>query len=218
MKDEYLLLLLDGEEPPHAVIQQFAKNASKIIATDGAAHYMLDGDIKLDIIIGDLDSIQKEDRDKAEKKGVRIIHESDQQTNDFEKALKYILDQSLSENVRILGIHGKRTDHLMTNFSVMLRYTDEFESLIAYDATHEHQFLTADRHWHSFNLPLGTTLSLTPLPQAQGVTTSGLYYPLKNQTMTFGRREGLGNIITEDTASVEITKGALLVSVPIAAA
>jgi thiamine pyrophosphokinase len=97
----------------------------------------------------------------------------------------------------------------------MLRYTDEFESLIAYDAAQQHHFLTSGKHWHSFNLPTGTLISLTPLPQAQGVTTSGLYYPLKNVTMTFGKREGLNNVITEDTASVEIMKGALLISEPV---
>jgi len=214
-KDNYILLLLDGEEPSAAIVEKFAKKATKIIATDGAARYAHRHNIPLDVIIGDMDSISKETRAFYEKKETQIISEGDQQTNDFEKALKYILAESLVKEIVVLGIHGKRTDHLLTNFSVMLRYTDDFESLVAYDAMHEHQFLTAGKHWHSFNLQIGAPVTLTPLPQAQGITTSGLYYPLKNETMTFGKREGLVNIITEDTASVEIMKGALLISTPI---
>ena len=100
----------------------------------------------------------------------------------------------------------------------MLRYSDRFDSLIAYDSTHKHHFLTDEKHWYSFNCQVGTLVSLTPLPKAEGVTTSGLYYPLKNAGMVFGEREGLSNIISSDEdATVEITKGALLISIPIAA-
>jgi thiamine pyrophosphokinase len=216
MKDgNHLLLLLDGEEPSRALIEKLAKHAAKIVAADGAARYAHSHNISLDFIIGDMDSVSNEVRAFYEKKGTRFITQPEQQTNDFEKALKFILDESLGKEILVLGIHGKRTDHLLTNFSVMLRYTDEFESLIAYDAAQQHHFLTSGKHWHSFNLPTGTLISLTPLPQAQGVTTSGLYYPLKNVTMTFGKREGLNNVITEDTASVEIMKGALLISEPV---
>jgi thiamine pyrophosphokinase len=213
--EKYILLLLDGEEPSKEFVQKFAEGNSLVIATDGAAKYAHVYEIHPDIIIGDMDSITKDLRQFYTERGTRIIEDPDQQTNDFEKALKYILAEALSKEVIVLGIHGKRTDHLLTNFSVMLRFTDKFDSLIAYDATHEHHFLTAEKHWYSFTAPVGSVVSLTPLPAAQGITTSGLYYPLKNERMLYGEREGLGNIITEEHATVEIMKGSLLISVPI---
>ena len=216
MKDEkkHLLILLDGEEPSEAIIKQFVKNASYIIATDGSAEYAHAHNIPLDAIIGDMDSLSKEIRNEYETKGTRILEETEQQSNDFEKALRLILNESLGRDIIILGIHGKRTDHLLTNFSVMLRYTDEFDSLIAYDATHAHEFLTDETNWYSFDCPVGTIISLTPLPMAQGVTTTGLYYPLKNARMVFGEREGLSNIISAEDARVEIAIGAILISIP----
>ncbi len=215
MKDEntYVLLLLDGEEPSEAILEKFVKTASFIIATDGAAKYAHAQNIPLDVIIGDMDSLSKDIRKIYEGKGTRILEEPDQQSNDFEKALRFILSESLGNTIKVLGIQGKRTDHLLTNFSVMLRYTDSFDALTAYDATHEHHFLTEGKHWYSFNSPVGTLISLTPLPQAQGVTTSGLYYPLKNARMVFGEREGLSNIISAEDARVEIIKGAVLISI-----
>jgi thiamine pyrophosphokinase len=211
----YILLLLDGEEPSQDFIEYHAKDASLIIATDGAAHYANSHDIPLNIIIGDMDSLSKELRTHYSAIGTQIVEIPEQQSNDFEKALQYILEKSLGKEIIVLGIHGKRTDHLLTNFSVMLRYSDDFDSLIAYDKTHQHHFLTAEKHWYSFTSHIGTQISLTPLPYAQGVSTSGLYYPLKNARMVFGEREGLDNIITEEPATVELAKGALLISVPI---
>lgn len=213
---KYVLLLLDGEEPPKDFIERLAKNAVAIIATDGAAKYANAIGIVLDTVIGDMDSLSKELRKEIESKGTRVIEENEQYSNDFEKALRFILSEPLPHDLIVLGIHGKRADHLLTNFSVMLRYSDRFDSLTAYDNTHGHHFLTEENHWYSFDCPVGTLISLTPLPEARGVTTSGLYYPLKNERMVFGEREGLSNIITSDEdATVEIVKGAMLISIPL---
>ncbi len=211
---KHILILLDGEEPSKMILEQFAKNASFIIAADGAAAYAHRHTIPLDVIIGDMDSLHKDLRKEFEAKGTRIIEEAEQQSNDFEKALRFILSESLGNDIHVLGIHGKQTDHLLTNFSVMLRYADSFDTLIAVDATHEHHFLTEEKHWYSFDAPVGTLISITPLPQALGVTTSGLYYSLKNARMVFGEREGLSNIISADGARVEILKGTVLISIP----
>lgn len=216
MKDEkkHILLLLDGEEPSKAFLEHFLINATVVVATDGAATYAHDYDIPLDVIIGDMDSLPIGLKKIFEAKKTRIIEESEQNSNDFEKALRFILSDSLGKDIIVLGIHGKRTDHLLTNFSVMLRYANSFDTLVAYDVTHEHHFLTAENHWYSFDYPVGTLVSLTPLPEARGVTTSGLYYPLKSARMVFGEREGLDNIISSEGATVEITKGSLLISIP----
>ncbi|MEP7234866.1 MAG: thiamine diphosphokinase [Ignavibacteriota bacterium] len=214
MDDSHLLLLLDGEEPVRELVISLLLSTSSVIATDGAARYAERQGIELATIIGDMDSIPKDLRDKYSATGIRIIEEPDQFSNDFEKALRYILSERVSRNVVVLGIHGKRTDHLLTNLSVMQRFTDQFDSLIAYDATHRHHILTSKKNRYEFDLPLQSRISVTPLPEAIGVTTHGLYYPIVDELMTFGKREGLGNIITDENASVEIKNGALLISVP----
>ncbi len=211
-----VLLLLDGEEPSRDCIARFLKDCEMVIATDGAAQYALSNDIPLDLIIGDMDSLPKGIRKMYEAKGVRVVEEGEQYSNDFEKALRFILNETQYKDVIVLGINGKRTDHLLTNFSVMLRYTDRFDTLVAYDSTHEHHFLTEDKHWHSFTSRVGSLVSITPLPEAEGVSTSGLYYPIKKMRMVFGQQEGLSNIISEENATVEISKGALLISIPFA--
>ncbi|MEI8133949.1 MAG: thiamine diphosphokinase [bacterium] len=207
------LILLHGEPPPEDLLHYFANRSPHIIATDGAAEYALECGLQLNTVIGDMDSLNSEIRATIASKGINLITESDQNTTDFEKALEHLIKKEIRE-VTVLGLTGKRSDHVLSNLSVMLRYADQFDSIKAYDIFQVHHFLTAERQWHSFNMPIGTHVSLTPLPQAQGVTTSGLYYPLRNSQMNFGEIEGIDNIIIEDTASVQLSRGSLLVSTP----
>ena len=48
-------------------------------------------------------------------------------------------------------------------------------------------------------------------PDAHGVTLEGLYYPLKDGTLTSGFPLGVSNHFTEKPASITVTDGSLLV-------
>ena len=106
-----VLLLLDGEVPGESLLRSIAANASFIIATDGAAQTARKYSTPLDVIIGDMDSLPKDVRKVYEDKGIRIIEEGEQYSNDFEKALRYILTETHYKDVIVLGIHGKRTGY-----------------------------------------------------------------------------------------------------------
>ena len=63
------------------------EKTSKIIATDGAANLIYNSPHRnstiLDTIIGDMDSLEKDVQQYYQQKGVKIIHDQDQDTNDF---------------------------------------------------------------------------------------------------------------------------------------
>jgi len=57
----------------------------------------------------------------------------------------------------------------------------------------------------------GTFVSIMPLTKSvEGVTTSGLKYPLENATLTKGNTLGISNEIIEREAGVKISSGILL--------
>jgi len=210
-----VILFLDGEEPNAALVRrQLERNADAfLIATDGAARYAMHHAIKLDAIVGDMDSLTQDAMDFYAAQGTKIVAIAEQYSNDFEKALRYIASIGNDAKIYVFGINGRRTDHVLTNFSVLQRFTNEFEEIIAYDETLVHRFLTATKNTIQLDLPRSTIVSLTPLPKAEGVTTKGLLYPLENATMIFGENDGLSNRIDSDSkAEVSITSGALLVS------
>jgi len=210
-----VILFLDGEEPNSALVRRNldGDGVSLVIATDGAARYAMQHAIKLDAIVGDMDSLTQDATDFFSAQGTQIIAVVEQNSNDFEKALKYISSTGNDASICVFGIHGRRTDHVLTNFSVLQRYTNDFEEIIAYDETLVHRFLTTGKNTVTLDLSLGTIISLTPMPKAEGITTQGLLYPLENATMVFGENEGLSNRV-ESTggATVSISTGALLVS------
>lgn len=210
-----VILFLDGEEPNAALVQCHldGEQPAMIIATDGAARYAMQHAIKLDVIVGDMDSLTQDAADFFTAQGTQIVAVTEQNSNDFEKALRYIAGTGNDASVTVFGIHGRRTDHVLTNLSVMQRFTNDFAALLAYDETLVHRFLTATKNSITIGAPVGTIVSLTPMPSAEGVTTQGLLYPLSNAIMIFGEREGLSNRVeSPEGASIAITSGALLVS------
>ena len=60
----------------------------------------------------------------------------------------------------------------------------------------------------------GSIVSAIPLsPQVVGITYSGLRYPLTKATLDFGSTRGISNELAEETATVEVQEGILLVTV-----
>ncbi len=211
---KHILLLLDGEEPAREIIAEYASHADIIAATDGAASYARHNQISVDVILGDMDSIDSESKEYFLSHHSNFIENADQETNDFEKALQYLSSNYPDSKITVLGIHGKRTDHLLVNFSVMLRYTDSFETLEAVDVFHTHRFLTTMKNQISIARPMPTSVTLLAFSPTSGITTKGLKYALDDADMEFGKREGLSNVVvSSEGAVVSIRQGSLLVSV-----
>ena len=209
-----IVVLLDGEEPTAAQLYKTIARSDLVIATDGAASYAKKHGISLNAIIGDMDSIDFDTREYFLSDNTLIIKNPDQATNDFEKALLYLKDEYAGSSLTVLGIHGKRTDHLLVNFSVMLRYANVFFRIEALDSYHTHLFLTDKQKELTIERPKGTLVTLLAFLTTVGITTTGLLYALKDAEMEFGKQEGLSNIISSDMgATVSIRSGSLLVSV-----
>ncbi len=207
------ILLLDGEAPSRSLLEYVLREESFLVATDGAANSAKELGITPSLIIGDLDSLDPLTRHHFSL--VPIVKVEDQSTNDFEKALLYLIDNKQVEKLTILGLHGKRTDHFLTNLSVLLRFRDWFTDVMLFDAVQEHRLLTSSYSSVSIRRSIGSAVSIIPLPAADSVLTTGLLYPLNNERLAFGEREGLSNIVTsEEGFSIKISGGSVLVSFP----
>jgi thiamine pyrophosphokinase len=213
---DFALLLLGGFLGEEVLLTlEWAAGSKLIISADSGAEHARKLSLPVNAIIGDLDSISPETLrffEELRNPRCEIIKVSDQEHNDFEKALSY-LSERWNGSVRILGMTGGRTDHTLSNLSVMLRYSDKFSSIEAFDGEFVHSFLTTKNNHRSIECPIGTTISLMPFGEAVGVTTKNLQYPLTSETLRLGQREGLSNISTASPVSISIESGALLISV-----
>jgi thiamine pyrophosphokinase len=177
-----------------------------IISADGASNFLHKNNIVPDYIIGDLDSISASVLKYYRNKKVKIIKVNEQEHNDLEKCIHYALSKNI-KYISVIGYGGKRIDHTLNNFSVLKRnYKKAQISFI--DKRFETFFLNKKTE---FNYNIGSGLSLMGMPKAGGIKTKGVQYPLNNETLEFGVREGALNKATDNTVMIEFSKGDLLI-------
>ncbi len=205
------VLLLAGDiDLPIAEVSAMIEGSDRIICADGAAHYTFKHNIIPDVIIGDIDSITPKDLKMAASEDVQIVNIPDQETGDCEKALKWMLAHAI-DGVIVLGHGGGgRQDHTLTNYSVMMRYASRFPVFMAYDLNHKIQFMHSPGEIRVSGWA-GRRVSLIPYPISLKVKLRGFEYPLNDEDMMLGVREGLSNRMLSDEASVSMTSGALIV-------
>jgi len=199
------VILCDGRQPGAGSLKEAINESEYFIAADGGGNVARRLNMIPDIVIGDMDSYVIEKKEEAE-----IIHDPDQETNDLEKSLKHAIKLK-STDVVVFGAVGKRLDHTLKNLSVLCRFNSSFSSLVFRDR-HGEIFLLPERFVRTF--PVGTTLSLFPISGiAEGVTTKGLAYPLVNEALENGVRDGTSNKTIRPEIEITHKKGDLLLFV-----
>ncbi len=204
--DKHGLLFLNGEVSEQEIQQIQSSKFDQIIAADGGTFNALKWGFTPDVVVGDLDSI--DDAVRLRLPQTIFIRRPSQQLNDFEKALMYCQEKAFS-HLTILGIAGKRLDHALNNLSVLARYDQNFHLQI-YDPYSRIYLL---RNQMTIQGIPGQLVSLIPLGKVDGIVTEGLAYPLNNEPLAFGIREGLSNYLTHETAHIRIEHGLLFVFV-----
>jgi len=204
MQEKTFLLIANGDLDCDLIRSFDRVRVDAVIAADGGALHLLGCGIVPDVVIGDLDSIPPALREKLPE--TEFILRPSQELNDLEKALIYCREQGAGRLI-ILGTTGYRTDHSINNFSVLARYRNQFRMEI-YD--HYAQIFIVSDEFEYRGSP-GQIISLIPVGKVEGITTYGLKYPLKNETLEFGIREGLSNVIVQNPVRISVQSGLLLV-------
>jgi thiamine pyrophosphokinase len=123
------VILADGSFPVHHVPLGYLKDADHIICCDGSAGNLILADLEPDAIVGDLDSL---DTGITESFADRLYKDSEQDTNDLTKAVKWCINKRYEEIV-ILGATGKREDHTIGNISLLTEYAREINVIMVTD-------------------------------------------------------------------------------------
>jgi thiamine pyrophosphokinase len=196
------IIICDGDIPGKPMIVDELSSTDLVIAADGGAYHAQRLHLNPDVIIGDLDSYTVTGDESA-----TVIHDPDQENNDLEKALAYAKNNSVN-NVVVFGTTGKRLDHTLKNLSVLLQFDPLFDSIVFKDGYSVMKIIHSP---FRASFELGTSLSLFPLSGTiEGITTRGLKYPLQNELLKNGMRDGTSNETVEKTVEIEFKKGDLL--------
>ncbi|KAA3653839.1 MAG: hypothetical protein DWQ10_18205 [Calditrichaeota bacterium] len=109
----------------------------------------------------------------------------------------------------MLGISGARFDHQLANLHFMEKFCHRLELDFVDDSGRG--FFVFDEY--EFAGRIGQQVSLHALRKVAGITTSGLKYPLKNETLEWAVRDGQSNEISANPVKISVKSGNLFVFV-----
>lgn len=199
------VIFLNGVFPHKKVITKGINKNDYLVAADGAANYLKKIGVIPDIILGDLDSIKEGVLNYYLKKNIPVIKYTEQETTDFEKSLNFVIKTGLKDII-IFGFTSLRPDHSLNNFSVLKRYYKKL-NIRFIDNDFIIEFI---RKSISFNYRKNQLISLLPFPAARGITTKGLRYALKDESLSLGVREGTLNVASSEKVTVSFRTGDLI--------
>ena len=174
-----------------------------VIAADGGLRHTQGLNITPNAVLGDFDSLGF----TPEGANVFPVEKDD---TDAMLAVRQGLNQGYREFILYGSLDGPRLDHTVANFQTLQFLADQG----AYGYLVGAGCLATVVKNGAISFPEGTegTVSVFCLgADAEGVDLEGLYYPLKNGTLTAGFPLGVSNHFTGKEAAISVKRGSLLI-------
>ncbi|MDC0145529.1 thiamine diphosphokinase [bacterium] len=175
MKKDKIILILNGDLSNYKDIISFLNKYNIIICADGAVNKIIKLGIEPDYILGDLDSISDENLKEYYDK---IVELKDQNYNDLHKSLLWCKEKNI-KYIDIIGIDGKRIDHTIGNFSIILDCIS-FLDITIYT---EYGTIYTINKERTFKNCYKKNISIFNSMPGNKITTNGLKYELNNANL-----------------------------------
>ena len=205
------LILTNGDILDSSTLKERieAWSPEQVIAADGGSRHASTLGLEIDLLVGDLDSIEADQRETLRAQGTQLEHfKAEKDETDLELALLRAVEQGATE-IAVVGIIGDRLDMVLANIHLL--------TLEALNPIRAELWLGRQTAWlirppgEEFKGAQGDTLSLIPVKgDAMGITTMGLAYPLQGETLFFGRARGVSNMMEQEVCRVGLETGILL--------
>ncbi|HXQ33040.1 MAG TPA: thiamine diphosphokinase [Anaerolineales bacterium] len=203
-----IIIFANGELPDLEKARLLLHPNDYIICADGGTRHSLAMGLTPNIVIGDMDSIERGQWLGLEKEGVSIeLFPRDKNETDLELAINRAIELG-PKQLLIIGALGGRLDQALGNIALLgdIRLSALDTRL---DDGVEEIFICRDQaqvHGRS-----GDIVSLIPWGNpVHGIQTQDLKWPLQNEALYPDKTRGISNEMTSQTASISIESGLLL--------
>lgn len=214
------LVVADGDVPDRAALDAAWPGWSDVafvVAADGGAVRAERLGLRLDLVVGDADSLADADASRIEAAGVSMIRVATAKNeSDTELAVLAAVARGC-RRVTILGAFGgSRFDHALANVGLLALPALDGKGELLDERTRVTLLAAPGRDGgpvrRDLHGPVGDLVSLLPvLGDALGVTTEGLEYPLRDEPLPAGPARGLSNVRVAGPAAVTLRHGRLLI-------
>jgi thiamine pyrophosphokinase len=202
-------VVVTGGPPPDPESALAVPLGARVIAADGGLDHAAALGLEVSVAVGDFDSVSPGALAAAEAAGVRIErYPAEKDATDLELALDLAVTLGARRVLVLAGDGAGRLDHLLGALQLLgsPRYEAvELDALVGSTRVH---VVRGTRELAGEPGELVTLLALHG--PAHGVTTEGLAYPLRGETLEPGSSRGVSNVFASDMARVTVASGALL--------
>ena len=184
-------------------LSEILNGADFIVCADSGYDLAVKNGIVPDIIIGDMDSVQKE-----LPEGVKFIKlKCEKDDTDTEASIDFLINEGCDEIV-LLGGLGGRCDHELANIMLTVYAAKKGAKLVIKSDDTE---IFAIEGYAEISGKKGDWLSLIPTNgDAEGVSLSGLKYKLGGETLEAGKTVGISNEFICEKAEIKVEKGLVI--------
>lgn len=216
------IVAADGDAPSREQLDRawpgWADDVGLVVAADGGALAALGLGLAIDLVVGDMDSLDAARLDALRRSGVAVEQAPvAKDESDTELALLAALARGADHVVVVGAFGGRRFDHALANIGLLAlpALGGRFVELLD-ERTRVHALRAPDPHGDAVTRrltgPVGGLVSLLVLGEAaEGITTRGLRYALSDEPLVAGPARGLSNVRVSEDAAVTLRRGLLLV-------
>jgi thiamine pyrophosphokinase len=206
-----ILIFANGDANDGPMVRRALNDAADawVIAADGGARQAGHYGRAVHALVGDMDSLSASEIADVAASGADVHpYAEEKDETDLELALLLAAEKGATW-IRVIAAIGDRLDQTLSNV-----YLLALPSLRGLDVR-----LVAGKQEAWLLYPgenvisgaAGDTLSLLPISgAASGIRTENLYYPLRDETLTFGPARGISNVFQTAEARVRLSDGVLL--------
>jgi thiamine pyrophosphokinase len=209
------LVVADGDVPARASLDaawpDWAAGIDLVVAADGGAIGAERLGFRIDLVVGDGDSLGDADLERLASAGVAVQRSpAEKDESDTQLAVLAAIERGATWIVIVGALGGRRVDHALANVSLLALRALGGRPCSILDETARIRLLTGPGEM-DVEGPPGGLVSLLPLGDVDGVTTEGLAYPLNDERLPMGPARGLSNVRTASRSRIAIRSGRLLV-------
>lgn len=217
-------VVFSGGPPPTVELVSSARRALAALADPPDLRVAADGGLQLaralgvdvDLVVGDLDSVDPVALEDAVASGVRVDrHPVDKDVTDLELALDAAVSAvpaGVPARVVVVGQRGGRLDHLLAAVAVLASPRWRGVELEAHLGGDRVLPVWGERRFTGRSGDLVTLLAAHGA--ADGVSTEGLKWQLVDEELQPGSGRGVSNELVQPGATVRVRAGCVVVVVP----
>jgi thiamine pyrophosphokinase len=209
------IVIVGGDPPSPSVRAVLPRDPELVIAADSGFDYAVDLGLRVDVLVGDLDSISADGLSLAEATAGLTIerHRPDKDFTDTELAIALALEGGVDHLIGVAG-GGDRLDHQLGTIAAFASAAANGVRVELWWRSDHLEFLYGPMSWSLTDVPVETIVSLVPFGgPVVGVTTRGLRYPLSEAILRPTSALGVSNVV-DGAASVDLVSGTLLLITP----